>query len=112
MGLVIRLVVGTIAVFVSTYIVPGVAVDGLLTAFVVAVVLGVINVFVKPILSLLTLPLTILTLGFFTFVLNALLIMLVGYFVPGFTVDGFVAALIFGIVMGLVSYFLSMLVKD
>jgi len=112
MGLLIKLVVATIAVFVSTYIVPGVGVDGLLTAFIVAIVLGVINAFVKPILTLLTLPLTIVTLGLFAFVLNALLIMLVGYLVPGFTVDGFLWALIFGIVMSLVSAFLSMLIKD
>ncbi|MBF8249894.1 MAG: hypothetical protein HW400_495 [Candidatus Levybacteria bacterium] len=102
----VNLIVSAIAVVVSAYILPGVKVDGLLTAVVVAVVLGAVNMFIKPILILLTLPLTILSLGLFTFVINALLILLVSNLVPGFKVEGFLSALLFSLVLSVVSSFL------
>lgn len=96
-------------IVVAAYVLPGVHVDGFFVALVVAVMLGVINAFVKPILTLLTLPITILTLGLFIFVINAFMIMLVAYLVPGFRVDGFFWALIFSIIISLMNAFLSRL---
>jgi putative membrane protein len=109
--LLVNLIVNTLAVFISAYILPGVKVDGLLTAFIVAIVLGAVNMFIKPLFVLLTLPLNILTLGLFTFVINALLILLVSNIVPGFKVDGFLWALIFSLVLSVVSSFLYSIAK-
>lgn len=109
--LLVNLIVSTLAVIISAYILPGVKVDGFLTAVVVAVILGVVNMFIKPVLIFLTLPLTILTLGLFTFVINAFLILLVSNIVPGFKVDGFLWALIFSLVLSVVSSFLYSIAK-
>jgi putative membrane protein len=102
----INLIVSTIAVIISAYILPGVTVDNFLTAVVVAIVLGAMNMFIKPILVLLTLPLTILTLGLFTFVINALMVLLVSNLVPGFHVPGFLTALLFSLILSIISSFL------
>ena len=109
MKIVIKLLISTIAVFVAAYLIPGVEVDSFMTAFIVAIVLGVLNVFVKPLLMFLTLPITVLTLGLFAFVINVGLILLAGYLVSGFTVSGVLAALLFGLVVSFVSSFLNML---
>lgn len=77
-----------------------------LAALIAAIVLGVANAFIRPLLVLLTLPVTILTLGLFIFVINALIVMLVDYLVPGFEVAGFWWALLFSFVVSLVSWFL------
>ena len=109
--IIVNLIVSAIAVLISAYILPGVKVDGFLTAVVVAVVLGVVNMFIKPVLLLLTLPLNILTLGLFTFVINAVLVLLVSNIVPGFKVEGFLYALLFSLVLSVVSSFLYSLAK-
>ena len=111
MMLAVNLIVNALAVIISAYILPGVKVDGFVTAAIVAVVLGAVNMFIKPILLLLTLPLNILTLGLFTFVINALLVLLVSNIVPGFRVEGFLYALIFSLVLSVVSSFLYSLTK-
>lgn len=100
-----------LAIAISAYLLPGVGVDNLMTALILAVVLAAINTFIKPVIIFFTLPLTILTLGLFTLVINALLIMLAGAFVPGFDVDGFVAAFLFAIVLSIVSAVLQMFSK-
>lgn len=109
MRLIINLLVGTLAVIISAYILPGVKVDGFFTALVVAVILGVVNAFIKPILVVLTLPITVLTLGIFLFVINAVLVLLVSNIVPGFTVANFWWALLFSLVLSLVGSFLEAL---
>lgn len=109
--LLLNLIVSAIAVIISAYILPGVKVDGFMTAVVVAVVLGIVNMFIKPVLVLLTLPLTILSLGLFTFVINAALVLLVSSLVPGFKVSGFLWALIFSLVLSVVSSFLYSIAK-
>lgn len=106
MSILINLLLSTIAVVVTAYVLPGVNVDSFLTALVVAVALGVVNAILKPILVILTLPINILTLGLFTLVINALLVLLVSAFVPGFHVDGFLWALVFGLVLSVVNGFL------
>jgi putative membrane protein len=106
MGFLVSLLINAGAIFITAYILPGVEVDSVVTAVVAAVVMGVINAFVKPVLVLLTLPITVLTLGLFALVLNALLVLLVSVIVPGFAVDGFWWALAFSIVLALVNGFL------
>lgn len=95
--------VTAISLMITTYIVPGFVVGSFSAALVAAVVLGLVNAIVKPILVLLTLPLTIVTLGLFLFVINALTIWLAGALTPGFDVSGFVPALLGSIVLTLVA---------
>lgn len=103
MNLIISAIINGFAVFITAYFLPGVKVDGFITAIIVAIVLGIVNFVVKPVLHLLTLPITILTLGLFSFVINALMILLVSALVSGFHVDNFWAALLFSLVLSLVS---------
>lgn len=111
MKLLINLLIGGLAVFVTAYILPGVKVDSFVTAIIVSVILGIVNAILKPILIILTLPINILSLGLFTFVINAILILLVSVLVPGFFVANFLWALIFSLVLSIVSGFLNTLAK-
>jgi len=106
----IHWLVTAVAILIAAYLIPGVTIT-LMGAIVLAVVLGIINVFFKPVITLLTLPINILTLGIFSLVVNALLIMLAAMIVPGFSVDGFWSALFFSIVVSLVTAFFGILVK-
>ena len=100
-----------LAIFISAYLIPGVAVATFWSALWLALFLGIINVLVKPILILITLPINILTLGLFTFVINALLILLAASVIKGFSVSGFWVAMLFSIVLSVVSYLLNVLVS-
>lgn len=111
MGILINLLINGLAVYITAYVLPGVSVDNFLTALIVSVVLAIVNTLIKPILFILTLPVTILTLGLFTFVINALMVCLVAMFVPGFHINGFWAALFFSLVLSLVSSILRGLTK-
>lgn len=108
----IHWLVSALAILITSYILPGVHVSGFMAALVLAVVLGAINIFIRPVLIFLTLPITILTLGLFVLVINGLLIMLVSYIVPGFVVDNFWWAIIFGVVLAIVSSILRMFEKE
>jgi putative membrane protein len=99
-----RWLIITVAILLASYFVPGIKVDTLSTAVIAACVLGLINVFIRPIVVLLTLPLSILTLGLFYFCINAFLLKLVAYFVSGFEVSGFFAALLGSLIISLVSW--------
>ena len=104
MKIIVNLAISALAIFATTYILPGVHVaQGWQTYLVLTVVLAVINMVLKPVLTLLTLPLSILTLGLFTIVLNALLILLAAKIVPGFSVDSFLDAVYFGLVLSVVN---------
>jgi len=109
--LITRWLVITVAILLASTIVPGIRVESLMTAIIAAAILGVINTFLRPVLLILTLPLTILTLGIFTFVLNAFMLLLVAYFVDGFEIDGFwwafLGALIISIVSGIANRFIN-----
>lgn len=107
MGFLFSWLIYALAILISAYLLPGVSLAGYLPALATAIVLGLINTFIKPLLLLLTLPLTILSLGLFTFVVNALLIMLTSAIVPGFDVAGFWPALLFSLVLTIVNYALS-----
>ena len=103
MGILINWLVSTLAIIASAYLLPGVHIASFTTALVVAVVLGIINAIIKPILIILTLPINILTLGLFTLVINALMILLAARLVTGFTVDGFWWAFIFSIILSIIN---------
>lgn len=106
MSILINWVVAALVIVAAAYLLSGVHIADFTTALVAAVVLGIINAILKPILVFLTLPINILTLGLFTLVINAALIMLATYFVPGFVVDGFGWAILLSVVMSVINTFL------
>jgi putative membrane protein len=103
MQAIINLLLSGLAVVISAYIIPGVTLDGFFTAIVVAIVLGLVNMFIKPLIVLLTLPINVLTLGLFSFVIQAFMVILVTKIVPGFAVSSFWIAMLFAIVLSLVT---------
>ncbi len=109
MKIIIHWIVSAVAILIAAYVLPGVHVTGFVAALILALVLGIINAFLRPLLIILTLPVTILTLGLFVLVINAALVMLAAYVVPGFTVDGFWYAFFFAIVLAVVSSVLHMM---
>lgn len=112
MRFLVRLVVNAVAVFLTARLVPGIHVAGPETALVAGIILGFVNALIRPILFLLTLPLTILSLGLFIFVVNAICLGLVSWLVPGFTVSGFFSALFGAIVISLVSWAINSVIAD
>ncbi|MCT7969247.1 phage holin family protein [Laspinema sp. D1] len=111
-GFIITWLVAAISLLITAYVVPGIYVAGFSSAALAAILMGLINAIVKPILVLLTLPLTILTLGLFLLVINGITLALVGYLTPGFDVNGFLPAIIGAIVLSLVSSVIGHLVKE
>jgi putative membrane protein len=122
MSLVIRLIVNAIALWVATLIVSGVELEGastqdrVITLLVVAVIFALVNVVVRPIVKILSLPLYVLTLGLFTFIVNALMLLLTSWiadqFDVPFNVDGFWSAVLGGLVISFVSWLLNLLLPD
>lgn len=111
MNTILRFLLTGVAVVLTAYLLPGVWVDGYLTALIVALVLAVVNLIVKPILIVFTIPITILTLGLFLLVINALMILLTDYFVDGFNVDGFWWALAFSLILSIFNSLFTDLTK-
>lgn len=107
--LLVNWLAATLAIVITAYLLPAVEVAGFFAALVTALVLGVVNAFLRPLLIILTLPINILTLGLFTLVINATLIMLTSALVPGFYVPGFWWALLFSLVLMVVNMGLHML---
>jgi len=107
-----RLLLNGVAVLITTYLIPGVTVATPGAAIVAGIVLGFVNALIRPLLILLTLPATILTLGLFIFIINAVCLAIVAWLVPGFSVAGFLPALAGSIVISLVSWLLSSLLID
>lgn len=101
MNLIIRILVTALLVMVIAHFMPGVNVASFTTSVIVAIVLGLLNIFIKPILVLLTLPVTIITFGLFLLVINALIILLCTKIVGGFAVDGFLTAIFFSIILSI-----------
>jgi putative membrane protein len=99
----VRLIVRTLAVFFTAYLVPGVDVDGFTTAIWVAVVLGLLNATVKPLLILLTLPLTLFTMGIFLLVINGIVVVLADRWIDGFALRDFTAAVVMSVVVSVLS---------
>lgn len=103
MKIFIHWLLSALAIIIAAYILPGITVSGIVPALVLAVVLAAINTFIRPVLLILTLPLSVMTLGLFALILNTLLIMLAAAIVPGVAISGFFSALLFGIVLAFVS---------
>lgn len=102
-GILANWILSAIALIITANVVPGFKVDTFTTALIVALALGIINAVIKPVLLMLTLPINILTLGLFTFVINAGLLLLVSNFVAGFVIVGFIPALIGAVILWLIS---------
>jgi putative membrane protein len=102
--------VNTLALVAVAYLMPSITVSSFTSALVAALILGLVNAIIRPVLVLLTLPVTVLTLGLWIFVINGLLFWFVGSFVPGFVVHGFWAGVIGSILFSIVSWLLSALV--
>ncbi|MDO6391957.1 phage holin family protein [Pontibacter sp. BT731] len=109
MGIIIKILLAGVAALLAAYILPGVQIDGFGAALILAVVLALLNAVVRPILVILTIPVTVLTLGLFLLVINALIILLADYLIGGFHVDGFLWALIFSLVLSLIEAVLDMI---
>ena len=95
--------IAAIAILIASYLLPGVETNTFITALIVAVVLGLVNMIIRPILLLLTLPVTVATLGLFTVVINAFMVWIVQLLVPGFTVANFGWAVLFAILLALIN---------
>lgn len=106
MHILIAILINTIAVLVTAYLLPGIQISGFGTALVVAIVLGIVNAILRPIIFILTLPINILTLGLFSFVIMGLMVYLVSAIVPGFTVNNFGWAILFALIVALINWFL------
>lgn len=107
MALFIRWLCYALAIIFISWVVPGIEVSSFLNAMFVVVIIALINTFIKPLLQVITLPINLLTLGLFSLVINALLLMLAGYITPGFVVDGFLSALIGSILLSLLALGIS-----
>ncbi|KKS31188.1 hypothetical protein A2380_03315 [candidate division WWE3 bacterium RIFOXYB1_FULL_43_24] len=110
MKLLLKLVIATLAIFVASRIIPGVVVEDLVTAIIVAIVLGTLNLFVKPILILLTLPINLITFGLFTFIISAFIVLFTAAIVPGFQITSIWTAILFSIVVSIINSFLNKVV--
>jgi len=98
-----RVLISALALILVAKFIPGITVTGLYPALIAALILGVLNVLVRPILVILTLPITLLTLGLFIFVINAAIFLFVASFVDGFSVDGFIPALLGSVIVSIIS---------
>ena len=111
-GIVLRWLILTLAIMVAAYLIEGIEVRGFGSALFAAAILGILNAFFRPVLIILTLPINILTLGFFTFVINALLLMMASGVIGGFEVHGFWAAFFGSLIISLISWLLSSFINE
>lgn len=111
-GLLLRWLIQTVAIIAAAYVLKGIEVAGFVPALAAAALLGILNAFVRPLLLLLTLPLNILSLGLFTFIINAALLKIASLFIEGFTVQGFWAAFLGSLFISFVSALLNLLVRE
>lgn len=111
MIIILKWFISAAAVLISGYLIPGVKVAGLWSALILVLILGFLNATIKPLLIILTLPINILTLGLFTFVINALVILLASTIVKGFEVGGFLNALLFSLLLVIVQAVFQLIFK-
>jgi putative membrane protein len=107
MNILLNWIISSLIVIVVAYILPGVHVESFLTALAVSLILGVLNLLIRPLLILLTLPITLITFGLFLIVINALLLLLTDAIVPGFTIDGFWWAVGYSLLVSLINVLLQ-----
>jgi putative membrane protein len=110
MKILLKIIINALVILALARFVPGIGVSSFYVALIVALVLGIINIFIRPILVILTLPISLITLGLFTFVINAFLFWFVSTFVKGFTVSGFWPAFLGALILSLVSSLVSHLI--
>jgi putative membrane protein len=111
-GFIVRVLVNAATIALAAAIVPGIHLDGATPALLAGIVLGLINALVRPVLVVLTFPLTLLTLGLFLLVLNGLCLAATAWLVPGFDVDGLLAAILGALLVSVVSWVLTAFVSD
>lgn len=109
MGIILRIIVTAIAAMAAAYLLPGVYMADWRVAIIVAVVLAILNAVIRPILVIITIPFTILTLGLFLLVINAIIVKLADYFIDGFSVHGWVTAILFSLIVSFVSFLIDKL---
>ena len=109
--MILRWLVNAAALYLTALLLPGIALRGVGSTLLAAAILGIVNAVIRPLLLLFTLPLNILTLGLFTFVVNALMLLLTSAVVPGFSVRGFGAALVGAVVLSVISFVLTHLIR-
>jgi putative membrane protein len=107
LGILFQLAIAGLAIIFTAYILPGISVDDFLTGIVIAALLALLNLTIKPVLIFLTIPITLITLGLFLLVINAFLVVIAALIVPGFTVDNFWWALLFSVILSLVNSILG-----
>jgi len=112
MKIILKLAINIFALFVVAYLVPGFILIDIWSATVAAVVMGVVNTFIKPVLQIIALPISILSFGIFALLINVFLLWGISYLVPGFKIESFTTAIIASIVLSLVSWFLHKLATD
>jgi len=110
-GFILKLIMNAVALFAVVRLVPGISVAGVGNLLASSIVLGLLNAVLRPILSLFSLPITILTLGLFTFVINGVVFALVAWVVPGFIVTGFGSAMLGAFAFSVISFILNMIVR-
>lgn len=107
MILILKWLLMAASIMISAYLIPGVTINSFFSALFVALFLGIVNILIRPVLILITLPINILTLGLFTFVINAVLVLLASSVIKGFEVSGFWTAMLFSVVLSVVNYVLN-----
>jgi len=112
MGFLIRWLILTVAIIVASYLLEGIHISGFFSAFFAAAALGILNALFRPILIILTLPINILTLGLFTFIINALMLKMASGVIPGFEVYGFWTAVFGSLIISVVSWLLNSFISD
>jgi putative membrane protein len=112
MGIFIRWLILTAAIVAASYLIDGIRISGFFSAFCAAAVLGILNALFRPILFILTLPINIMTLGLFTFVINALLLKMASGIIPGFDVHGFWSAVFAALIISGVNWILSSFINE
>jgi len=103
-----KIIVSALAVFITSWLMPSVHLDGFVTALIVAASLALLNYLIKPLLIILTIPVTLITFGLFLFAINAFIILIASHYIEGFKVDGFWSAVFFSIILSLVTGFLEL----
>lgn len=111
-GLLIRWLIVTFAIVIASYLLDGIHVSGFMSAFLAAVMLGILNAFFRPIALILTLPINILSLGFFTFVINAAMLKMASALISGFDVHGFWTAVFGSLIISVVSFGINVLISE
>jgi putative membrane protein len=111
-GIIIRWLILTVAIMLASYLLDGIHVTGFISALLAAAILGILNAFFRPVLIILTLPINILSLGLFTFIINAILLLMASGVISGFTVRGFWSAVFGSLLISIVSGLLNSFIND